>query len=316
MCTRIWWVRPVSRVMSSRLAPRNASMRVVVGDAGPPPGDDREPAVAGGVPGDRGVHRAPQRIRMALHQGVVALVHRALAERPLQRGVSTLALGQHHQPGRVRVQPVDDALPLGGTAGRDGVPGGEQAFQHGRPGPARRRVGRDPGRLVHHHDVGVLVDDGQPRHRLRYRRRVRAARGQRHVQPLPGRHPVRLGRRAPGRPAPARRRSGRPPPHGTARTCAPARRRGARRPALPGRPPGAGPRGHASLSPAALPRSWACSPRALPRSRARPSATCLAGGAPARRSRRSLPGSRPAGCPGRRAARRAPRRRRSPSRPR
>ena len=107
---------------------------------------------------------------MALHQGVVALVHRALAERPLQRGVSTLALGQHHQPGRVRVQPVDDALPLGGTAGRDGVPGGEQAFQHGRPAPARRRVGRDTGRLVHHHDVGVLIDDGQPRHRLRCRR--------------------------------------------------------------------------------------------------------------------------------------------------
>ena len=96
MCTRIWWVRPVSRMISTRLAPRNASMRVVVRDAGAAPGDHREPAVAGRVPGDRRVDRAAQRVRVALHQRVVALVHFALAERPLERAVGRLALG--HAP--------------------------------------------------------------------------------------------------------------------------------------------------------------------------------------------------------------------------
>ena len=132
--------------------------RVVVRDAGPAVGQHREPAVAGRVPPDRRVHRAAQRVRVALHQGVVALVHLALAEGALERAVGPLALGHDHQPGRVRVQPVHDALALGGAAGGDGVTGGEQPAEDGRPGPARRGVGGHPGRLVHDHDVVVGVD--------------------------------------------------------------------------------------------------------------------------------------------------------------
>jgi hypothetical protein len=196
--------------------------RVVVGDAVSASRDHREPAVAGGVPGYRRVHRAPQRIGVTLHQRVVALVHRALPESPLQRGVGPLALGEDHQPRGVRVQPVDDSLPLGGTAGRDGVTCGEQPFQHGRPAPAGRGMRRHPGWLVHHDDVGVLVDDGQPRHCLRYRRQGGGWRWQGNVEPLSRRHPVRLGggvaghqhppagdqlrRRRPGKPEHARER--------------------------------------------------------------------------------------------------------------
>ena len=64
--------------------------------------------------------------------------------------------------------------------------------------------------------------------------------GQRHLQPLAGGHPVRLGRGPPGDQDVAAgdqvRRGGR----GTGRTCGPAPRRAARRPALRERPPGAG----------------------------------------------------------------------------
>ena len=96
MCTRIWWVRPVSSLIVDQAGAAERLQRVVVRDARPAPGDHGEPAVAGGVPGDRRVHRAAQRVGVALHQGVVALVHLALAERPLQRAVGTLALG--HAP--------------------------------------------------------------------------------------------------------------------------------------------------------------------------------------------------------------------------
>ena len=70
-----------------------------------------------------------------------------------------------------------------------------------------------------------------------------AARRQRHVQPLAGRHPVRLGRRPAADQHRARRRSARPPWPGTARTSGPAPRPGARRPARRERAPGAGPPG-------------------------------------------------------------------------
>ncbi len=140
--------------------------RVVVGHAGAAAVDHREPPVPGGVPADRRIHGAAQRVGMTLDQGVVALVHRALAERTLQRGVGGLALGHHHQPGGAGVQPVHDPLALGGPGTGDGVPAGPQARQHGGPGPARRRVRRDPGGLVHHDDVLVLGDDGQAGNRL------------------------------------------------------------------------------------------------------------------------------------------------------
>jgi hypothetical protein len=115
-------------------------------------------------------------------------------------------------------------------------------------------VGRNTGRLVHHHDVGVLIDDGQSRHRLRYRHGC-GRRRQGDVEPLPGRHAIRLGGGPPGHEhLPAgdqvgRSRAGKPEHP---------RERGvealAIQPLRDGHP-ALVPRGHALLSPAALPRS-------------------------------------------------------------
>ena len=66
-----------------------------------------------------------------------------------------------------------------------------------------RRVGGHPGRLVHHHDVGVLVDHVQAGHRLRGPAPARAAAGSVTSSHSPAVHPVRLGRGARRRPAPA-----------------------------------------------------------------------------------------------------------------
>jgi hypothetical protein len=128
---------------------------------------DGEAAVAGRVAADRPVDGSPERIGMALHQGVVALVHRPVPESLLEGGVGTLALGDHHHAGRTGVKAVHDALPLGRTTGRHGVAGGQQALEHGRPGPAWCRMRGDPHRLVHDDDVGVLVQDAQARHGFR-----------------------------------------------------------------------------------------------------------------------------------------------------
>ena len=96
---------------------------------------------------------------MTLHERVVALVDRALAEGLLERGVGALALGDHHQPGRADVEAVHDALPLGRAGRRDAVAQRPaSAADDGRPGPARARMGRDPDRLVDHDDVVVVVE--------------------------------------------------------------------------------------------------------------------------------------------------------------
>ena len=73
------------------------------------------------------------------------------------------------------------------------LPGPQQPFEHGRPGPARGGVGGHPRRLVHHDDVGVLVHHVQAGHGAWHRRGGHRG-GQRDVQPLPRGHPVRLGR--------------------------------------------------------------------------------------------------------------------------
>ncbi len=168
--------------------------RVVVGDARPPAGDHREPAVAGRMPPDGRVDGAAQRVRMPLDESVVRLGHGALAECLLEHAVGALALGDHHQPGGVGVQPVHDALAFGGPAGGHRMPGGEQAAEHGGPRPAGRGMRRDAARLVHHRDVVVLVDDLQAARRLRGGHGV-PGRRQRHRHRGARQHPVGLGGR-------------------------------------------------------------------------------------------------------------------------
>ena len=122
-------------------------------------GDDRPLVVVGGVPADRRVDGAAQRVGVALHEGVVALVDRALAELLLEQGVGPLGLGDHHQPRGADVQPVHDALALGGARGGDPVAGRREAADHGGAGPAGAGVGGHPDRLDDHHDVVVVVHD-------------------------------------------------------------------------------------------------------------------------------------------------------------
>ncbi len=97
--------------------------RVVVRHRGTAARDDRPAPVAGGVPVDRRVDGAAQRVRQALDQRVVALVDGALFEGALEQGVGRLALGHDHRAGGVGVEAVHDALAFGGAAGGDRVAG-------------------------------------------------------------------------------------------------------------------------------------------------------------------------------------------------
>ena len=130
---------------------------------------------------------------MALHDGVVPLVHLAVAERPLEDAVRPLALRDDHQPAGADVEAVHDALPLGGAAGRDAVTDSGHTADHGRAGPARARVRGDADRLVDHHDVVVAVHDPQARYRLRHDVDRRGRGGQRDLQPGAGGDLVGLG---------------------------------------------------------------------------------------------------------------------------
>jgi hypothetical protein len=171
--------------------------RVVMGHAGPPVADHGEPAVARGVPADRRVHGAAQRVGMSLDQRMIALVHRALPEGALQRAVGPLALGHHHHARGVRVQAVHDALAFGRAAGGHGVPGRLEAADDGRAGPAGRRMGGHAARFVHHHDVVVLVEHLEAFDRAGRLRRP--WRGQRDLELITGQDAVRLGGRPPAK---------------------------------------------------------------------------------------------------------------------
>ena len=136
--------------------------RLVVGDAVLAVLTHGELPVRAGVPPDRGVDRALERVGVALDERVVDLVDLAVPEGVLEQRVGVLALGDHHHSRGADVEPLHDALALRRTASGDGDPGSPEVAHHGRPGPAHRGVYGDPDRLVDHHDVGVVVDHRQP----------------------------------------------------------------------------------------------------------------------------------------------------------
>ncbi len=165
---------------------------VVVGEAVPAVLGHRELPLAAAVTSDRRVDGPAGRIRMSLHQRVIALVDGALFERPLEQGVGALGQRHHHHPGRADVEAVHNALPLGHTRGGDPVTGGGQATEHRGSGPAHRRVRGHRRRLVDRDDVVVGVQD---RHALDVDRRVlqrRGRLGQAHLQPGAAGQPVGL----------------------------------------------------------------------------------------------------------------------------
>ena len=227
---------------------------VVVGDAVLAVVAHRELPVRPRRAPDRRVDGALERVGVALHEGVVGLVDGAVPEGVLEHGVGALALADHHHPGRADVEPLDDALALGGAAGGDAVARRAQVADDGRTGPAHRRVHGDADRLVDHHDRLVVVDDpGCPRPS---RRAPRAGPRPRAGSPRAGsRAPA--ARTSPPRPRRAARgpgRAGRRPWSGRCRTSGPARCRPARRPAPRGRAGPAPRRRRSSRGPGAGPR--------------------------------------------------------------
>ena len=162
MWTRIWWVRPVSSEISSRVVPTCASQRLVVGDAVPAVGDDGHLVVGGRMPADRRLDRPRERIRMPLDEGVVGLVHRPGSEGAFEHGVGDLTLRDDHQPRGPDIQPLHDALSLRHPGRRDPESRPDQMPEHRRSGPPDARMRRDADRLVDHDDVVVVVADRQP----------------------------------------------------------------------------------------------------------------------------------------------------------
>ena len=137
---------------------------VVVGDRLPPAVDDRHAPLPARVAPNGGVDRPRGGIQVPLDQGVVDLDRHVLTEGALEHGVGTLPLGHDHDPGGPHVQAGDDPLTLGGPGGGHADPHGGQRPQYVGAVPAHGGVGGDAGRLVHHHNVLVLVEEPHAPH--------------------------------------------------------------------------------------------------------------------------------------------------------
>ncbi len=169
--------------------------RVVVGDALPAALHDRELPVIAPMSTDRCVDRSAGRIRMPLHQCVIALFDGALLESPLHHGVGALGEGHDHHTRCADVEAVHDALPLVNARRGDSESRTGKAAEHRRSVPADSGVGRHPGRFVDRDDVVVGVENG---HALDFDGRILRRRrrfGQSHLQPCARCQPVGLTHR-------------------------------------------------------------------------------------------------------------------------
>ncbi len=223
---------------------------VVMGDAVPAALGDGELPVVTAMPADRRIDGAAGRIRMSLHQCVIALVDGALLECPLEHGVGTLGERHHHHARCADVQTVHDALPFVDARGGDPEARGGKPAEHRRPVPADRGVGGHTGGLVDRDDVVVGV---QNRHALDVDRRVLRRRRRLPAVAPRARHPASGGRTCrPGCRRGRRRRLRRAPRRrcGTGRAAGPVRRRRACPPVLPGRASSGCPSGGFDLTPA------------------------------------------------------------------
>ena len=133
---------------------------------------ERRPARAGrahghpepvaGVPTDGGLDHARRVREPAVNQRQVAPLDGPRLELAGERQVRVIVLGDREEPGGAPVQPVDDAgAPRAADAGEPRAAVGEERVDEGPRPMSRARVHDEPHRLVHHQEVGVLVDDGQ-----------------------------------------------------------------------------------------------------------------------------------------------------------
>ncbi len=137
------------------------AQRAVVGQGGLAVAGDHGHALAVAlVAADGALDVARQRIRQAPDKRQVGAVQVARGESGGQRVVGQLRLGDHHDAGGVLVQPVHDArAALAADAGERVAAMGEQGVDQGAVLVAGRGVHDQPGRLVEHDQVGVLVED-------------------------------------------------------------------------------------------------------------------------------------------------------------
>ena len=137
-------------------------------------GHHRHLLAVAGVPADGRLDCALGRLRHALYQRQVGLMHLSFLELMGQAGPGPLAPGDDQEPRGVLVQTMDDPrphrVPRLCQLRRDG----QQGVHQRAAGVPRRRVYGEPRRFVHDDDVFVLVDDGE---RDELRRRFRLLHG-------------------------------------------------------------------------------------------------------------------------------------------
>ena len=144
---------------------RSQFLQHAVGRAGwPAPRNYCHPLAVAGMPADGRVNNPLSLRHMAVHQGQVGLEHRALLLLGHQGSVGGVASGHHDQAGGEAVQAVDDARPERPAYRQVGV-AGQKGVDQGAVGMSGGRVNHQAGRLIQHHHVGILVDDGE-RHLL------------------------------------------------------------------------------------------------------------------------------------------------------
>ena len=187
-CTRIWCVRPVSRVHAQQRVVAEHALDLEVRDGGARRvGVERLPRRLGAVAADRGLDRAAQGARPAAHERQIGALELVAADEPLQASVRFLRARDDEQARRVAVEAVDDARPLRVAAGGAVL----QQAVHERPARvAGRRVDDDARRLVDDEQVLVLPGDAQVDvlgHQLRL-----GALGRLELELLPAGDPVAL----------------------------------------------------------------------------------------------------------------------------
>lgn len=95
----------------------------------------------------------------AVHQRQVPLPDDPVLELPAERSVRRLALGDHHDPGRLPIQAVDDARPFHPADARKVSTMREQGVHERACGPAGAGMHDEPGGLVEDQYVRVLPQD-------------------------------------------------------------------------------------------------------------------------------------------------------------
>ncbi len=164
-----------------------------------PVDDDRHPCRVGGIAPDRGIDDAVHRLRMTPHHRVVATPGGVGGELGDQRRCRLVGAGDDQQSRAAGVEAMDDARPVLITRPPRQIGEVMEEPVHERaPRMAGARVDDQPGRLVHHDDRVVDVDDPELHVALRLRSRRARDRGgiDRDLGPLGETRPARRRHRA------------------------------------------------------------------------------------------------------------------------